>query len=361
MVLLASLEQMMLQGAGLVSQGRIAEAALVYDQARWTLTQTLTLSCLGTPPLPPPGVNSATTTVSSSASFSDPQVSTNGPCSSSNPASSASSPPAPKTILIPNPTTGSVKVDFFPHPNECLRNPYEIDFFPFPIVFRCIASMDHPQQHSAAGFPIPPNILPGGGLLSPIQTLRCSAACLFSLGLCYQLDPNQTEQNTMVAMSLYQQAWTCLKDFLVDPSDSSILLSMAICMNFASCAQRLGQLEMARSWNDCLSTLLSFTNPEGPVDETMDATSAEASAGRTPAGPQTSTQASGQAQSPPTSSSSLHSSTYRPRNVYDTTTAAAHPQVNHDPWKRIGISSEVRHFFLVSTVLDGRSISAASA
>mmetsp|Transcript_28550 Transcript_28550/g.78428 ORF Transcript_28550/g.78428 Transcript_28550/m.78428 type:complete len:353 (+) Transcript_28550:149-1207(+) len=224
------------------------------------------------------------------------------------------------------------QVEFIPHPNHSFQRPYDIDFFPFPVVIRFIMPQTPSNPAgSSVGF---------GAALTPAQSLRSSACCLFSLALCYQLNTNSQEKSIVIAMSLYQQAWSCLKDIIIDPSDSSILLSLSISMNMASCAQRLGLLDAARTWNDCMSSLLKLTAPSSEPPSMDDATSCdqqgesatERSDDRTYPSPLTATTAGGYS------------------NPQDSTGRHKSP-----------LSNEVRHFFFVSTVLDGRGSSAATA
>lgn len=188
----------------------------------------------------------------------------------------------PAPILLTRIPGSTLRVQFMPHPNHDYGNPYAGDLFPFPIAFRSrnvfdIASTPYLSE------------------LNDCQLFRCAGTCLFSIALCHHLREDPTDQSVEKALALYHQAWACLNECSIDPEDTSIVVYMAVCMNIAACAQRLGQLNVARLWTLYLSDILRALPPEENGQSTA------------------------------------------------------------------AISHELRHFFHVSTVLDGRSISAASA
>uniref|UniRef100_A0A7S3L2B3 Uncharacterized protein n=1 Tax=Amphora coffeiformis TaxID=265554 RepID=A0A7S3L2B3_9STRA len=103
--------------------------------------------------------------------------------------------------------------------------------------------------------------------LSNRQVDYCSAACLFNMALACHLEFESTESShkrdklAHQARILYLTAYQLLQKYPIEPTDSILLLLMALCANLMEIEMELGSVDELRFWRRILENASFAADP----------------------------------------------------------------------------------------------------
>ena len=103
--------------------------------------------------------------------------------------------------------------------------------------------------------------------LSHRQVDYCSAACLFNMALACHLefesttDPGKRNKLLQQARILYLTAYQLLQKYPIEPTDSVVLLLMALCGNLIEIELELGSMDEVRFWRHILEDASFAADP----------------------------------------------------------------------------------------------------
>lgn len=103
--------------------------------------------------------------------------------------------------------------------------------------------------------------------LSPRQVDYCSAACLFNMALACHLeyesstDPEKRNKLLQQSRILYLTAYQLLQKYPIEPTDSVVLLLMALCGNLIEIEMELGSMDEVRFWRRILEDASFAADP----------------------------------------------------------------------------------------------------
>ena len=105
------------------------------------------------------------------------------------------------------------------------------------------------------------------GTLSRRQIDFCSAACLFNMALAchleYESSTDCRKRNILLSQSrtLYLTAYELLQKYPIQPTDSVVLLLMALCANLMDVEMEFGSLDEVRFWRRILEDASYAADP----------------------------------------------------------------------------------------------------
>eukprot|EP00522_Entomoneis_paludosa_P013927 CAMPEP_0172448736 /NCGR_PEP_ID=MMETSP1065-20121228/7676_1 /TAXON_ID=265537 /ORGANISM="Amphiprora paludosa, Strain CCMP125" /LENGTH=226 /DNA_ID=CAMNT_0013200307 /DNA_START=81 /DNA_END=761 /DNA_ORIENTATION=+ len=151
-----------------------------------------------------------------------------------------------------NPANNAQELQFLPVSPDCrVACPeWDEEFFGLPFAMFAHEAQNNAEYH-----------------VTEIDAAACAGACLYMLGLCYQISAQESKKRCpeaalRSACSFYGHAWQTLQN--IKPSTLSTLdesgtsfLRMAISTNVGHCCYHLGELEAANAWQHALDELLS--------------------------------------------------------------------------------------------------------
>lgn len=103
--------------------------------------------------------------------------------------------------------------------------------------------------------------------LTPRQVDYCSAACLFNMALACHLEfeastePEKRNKLLQQSRILYLTAYQLLQKYPIEPTDSIVLLLMALCGNLIEVEMELGSMEEVRFWRRILEDASFAADP----------------------------------------------------------------------------------------------------
>ena len=104
-------------------------------------------------------------------------------------------------------------------------------------------------------------------LLSKRQVDFCSSACLFNMALAchleYEASTDTRKRNILLsqARTLYLTAYELLQKYPIQPTDSIVLLLMALCTNLMDVEMEIGSLDEVRFWRRILEDASYAADP----------------------------------------------------------------------------------------------------
>ena len=106
-----------------------------------------------------------------------------------------------------------------------------------------------------------------GDSLSKQQVDFCSAACLFNMALAchleYETATDARKRNILLSQSrtLYLTSYELLQKYPIQPTDSVVLLLMALCANLMDVEMEFGNLDEVRFWRRILEDASFAADP----------------------------------------------------------------------------------------------------
>ena len=106
-----------------------------------------------------------------------------------------------------------------------------------------------------------------GAVLSKRQIDFCSAACLFNMALAchleYEASSDCRKRNILLSQSrtLYLTSYELLQKYPLQPTDSVVLLLMALCANLMDVEMEFGSLDEVRFWRRILEDASYAADP----------------------------------------------------------------------------------------------------